>query len=267
MGIRDEENDIWLWSLARQTLSRETFDGDVEINPIWTRDGRSLIFASPRSGAYNLFSHEVGATADVRLTSSPNTQIADSLTPDGASIIGREVRPHTKSDVFRLALTSDTPNALRSSDSLVQTPFDDYGGAISPDGRFLAYQSEESGTSEVYVRPYPQTASARWQVSSSGGLAPAWAKAGRELVYLDDARRMMSVSVDSAGPGFHAETPTMLFSTAYAAPVPWRSYNVTSDGQRFLMIKDGSSPAAAAAAAFVIVQHWADELKRLVPAR
>ena len=121
---------------------------------------------------YNLYAREVdGAASDVRLTTGANTQLPDSVTPDGAFVIGHEVRPQTRSDLVRFPLDPGRGAGAPAAEGLVETPFEEWNGEISPDGRFLAYQSEESGQSEVYVRPYPRVANARWQVSSGGGMA------------------------------------------------------------------------------------------------
>ena len=102
VNIRDQENDIWTWDSARQTLARLTFDADIDLAPVWTPDSRRVVFASSRAGGYNLYARDVnGSTADVRLTTSANTQVPDSVTTDGAFVIAHEVRPTTDSDIVR----------------------------------------------------------------------------------------------------------------------------------------------------------------------
>jgi serine/threonine-protein kinase len=269
VGVRDQENDIWTWDLARRTLTRLTFDADVDISPVWSADGHRVVYASPRAGVYNLYARAVdGSASDERLTSGANTQIPDSVTPDGAYIIGHEVRPQTKSDLARIALDPARGAPAAAAEGLIETPFEEWNGEVSPDGRFLAYQSDESGQNEVYVRPYPHVASARWQVSSGGGTEPVWTRGGRELIYLDIARHLTAQSVDTRGPTFHTGPPTTLVTSAYAAPGPWRSYDVSPDGERFLVMKDGAGkPQDLLATGFVVVQNWFEELRRLVPTK
>ena len=109
-------------------------------------------------------------------------------------------------------------------------------------------------------------ASGRWQVSTSGGTIPTWTRGGRELVYLDSANHLTTVPVETTGSTFRAGTPATLSTTAYATPVAWRSYDVSPDGQRFLMIKEGAGGIETPAPpSMVVVQNWLEELKRLVP--
>ena len=148
------------------------------------------------------------------------------------------------------------------------TPFHEWNAEVSPDGRFLAYQSGESGESEVYVRPYPVVASARWQVSSGGGEQPAWARGGRELIYVDREQRLTSVLVDP-GSTFRAGSAERLSVRVDGSrSSPWRQYDVTGDGKRFLVLRDGTdSVKNAVSSGFVVVLNWTEELKRLVPTK
>jgi len=267
VNIRDQENDIWVWNVLRQTLTRLTFDADVDLSPVWTPDGRRIVFASTRTGVYNLYAREVdGAASDMRLTSGANTQLPDSVTSDGAFVIGHEVRPQTRSDLVRFPLNPRRDAGASAAEGLVETPSEEWNGEVSPDGRFLAYQSEESGQTEVYVRPYPRVADARWQVSSGGGMAPVWTRNGRELIYLDGAHHLTAVAVDTTESAVRTAMPATLVTTTYATPGPWRGYDVSADGQRFLVMKDGAGRLQdASPPGFVVVQNWFEELRRLVP--
>ncbi len=263
VSIRDEENDIWVWSLLRQTLTRVTFDPDVDRAPVWTPDSRGLVFTSARTGAYTLYSRDLaGAPSDVRLTDSANTHVPNSITPDGAFVIGHEVRPRTASGIARYRLGA----TVSPADDLVSTPFEDFNGEVSPDGRWLAYQSDESGVNEIYVRAYPVTA-ARWQVSSGGAAAPAWTRDGRELIYLNADRHLTSVSVALQGDALRFGPPVVLVKAAYTTPAPWRAFDVSRDGQRFLVMKPSGATRDAAPASFVIIQGWFQELAALMPSR
>ena len=269
VSIRDQDNDIWTWDLSRHTLSRLTFDADMDICPVWAPDGRRVVFASSRTGAYNLYARDVdGAARDVRLTAGANTQVPGSVTPDGAFLIGHEVRPRTASDLVRFALAPVEGAGPAAPEGLVETPFEEWNGEISPDGRFIAYQSEESGQSEVYVRPSDGAANARWQVSSGGGAEPVWTRAGRELIYRGAAQRLTAVPTETSGPAFRSGRPSTLGITVESIGVAWRSYDVSADGQRFLVMKTlAERQPDTSSAGFVIVQNWFEELKRLVPAK
>jgi eukaryotic-like serine/threonine-protein kinase len=149
----------------------------------------------------------------------------------------------------------------------VRTTFNELNGEISPDGRWLAYQSNESGQNEIYVRPFPDADRGRWQVSVGGGTRPLWAHSGRELFYTVEPGRMMAVSIQ-AGPTFAAGNPQVVFEGAYLAPQAGRTYDVSPDGQRFLMIKEAASTDATSVPhEIVVVLNWTEELKRLVPTR
>jgi Tol biopolymer transport system component len=265
VAIRDREQDIWIWDFARQTLTRLTSDPAGDLAPVWTPDGRRVVFASTRTGVYNLYAQAADGTGTaVRLTAGGNTQAPDAVTPDGAFVIGREVRPATKADIVRFAMDGDLAAA---PDALVETRFDEWNADISPDGRFIAYQSNESGRPEVYVQRYPRPADGRWQVSLSGGSQPQWTRDGRELIYVDEGGRMSSVAFAARGSTVEVGRPVTLFTTRDASQGgnAFRGYDVSRDGQRFLMIKDADERSSSPA--LVVVQNWVEELTRLLPAR
>ena len=264
----DQENDIWVWDLARQTLTRLTFDPAIDAAPVWTPDGRRLVFASNRGGVYNLYARAADGTGtEVRLTTSANLQAPTSVTHDGAFVVGYEFRPKTGSDLVRVALDGAAGGRGASAAAgLVETPFTERNAEVSPDGHFLAYESDDSGRFEIYVRPFPDVATGRWQVSTGGGTQPVWTRGGRELVYLDGATHLTAVPVETTGSTFRAGTPATLVTTVYATPDLYRSYDVSPDGQWFLMIKQDTGQTAPSPS-FVVVQNWFEELKRLVPAK
>jgi serine/threonine-protein kinase len=267
VSIRDQENDIWLWDLARKTLTRLTFDADVDMTPIWTSD-RRVVFASSRTGVFNLYARDVDeSTPDVRLTSGANTQVPSSATHDGAFVIAQEVRLHTGSDLVRVALAPSRGAGATAAEGVVETPYDEWNGEISPDGRFIAYLSNESGQSEVYVRPYQQASNVRWQVSTAGGTEPVWTRGGHELIYRDDKLGLMAGAVETTGLAFRTGTPSELSIKPDPVSESWRSYDVSPDGQRFLVMKLLESPRGTLPPGFVVVQNWFEELKRLVPAK
>ena len=133
---------------------------------------------------------------------------------------------------------------------------------FSPDGRYVAYQSGESGRPQIYVRPFPRVDGGRWQISTAVGTRPAWARNGRELFYLDETNSLTAVSVHTSGSAFSTGVPAKVFDARYSTVLPSRSYDVSSDGRRFLMLKD--SPASTS---LVVVEHWFEELKAKVGAQ
>ena len=160
-------------------------------------------------------------------------------------------------------------DGMRRVTPLVQTPFSEKNGVISPDGRWLAYEANDSGQLEIYVRPFPDVSGGRWQVSTSGGARPLWARSGRELFYLSLTGAVMRVGIEP-GQSWVATPPAMLLKEGYFA-VPGgylgRTYDISPDGRRFLMIKQGTgSDQTGAPPSIIVVQNWGEELRRLVPA-
>ena len=262
----DQEIDIWVWDLGRTTLTRVTFDPGIDAYPVWTPDGRRLIFSSERTGARNLYWQAADGTGAVeRLTESPNQQNAVAVSPDGRRLIFTEVVPKTADDVMQVEL-----DGTHRVTPLVQSPFAERNGIVSPDGRWLAYEANDSGRFEIYVRPYPDVNSGHWQVSTAGGTRPLWARSGQELFYASPTGALMRVGVEHAS-SWAATAPTMLIKEGYftiPGAFPGRTYDVSPDGQRFLMFKNGGgSDQTAAPPQLIVVQHWTEELKRLVPTR
>jgi serine/threonine-protein kinase len=272
LSLRDEQDDIWVWNLARATLTRLTFDPAVNQYPAWTPDGRRLLFATGTQGTGEVFwqASDGSGTAE-RLSGGSADRPADqqpySVSPDGSRVVLRQgVAPY---DLSLLLLGSE-----RRTEPLIQTPFTELNGEISPDGRWLAYESDESGQREVYVRPFPDVSGGRWQVSTGGGTRPLWARNGQELFYMavtGDEATLMSVRVDR-GTTWQPGAPAKLFAgrffftDAQGAIGEGRTYDVSPDGRRFLMIKSSDTDASVSRN-IVVVQNWIEELKRLVPTR
>ena len=187
--------------------------------------------------------------------------------PDGQALAFVEGRPETGNDVWVLPVQGD-----RQPRAIIQTRFSEAHPDFSPDGRWLAYASDESGLSEVYVQPYPGPGP-RQQVSTGGGMGPAWSRDGRELFYTTPQSfggqatptKMMVVAV-SLRPTFTAGHPRMLFQGRYGATGIIRGYDVTADGRRFLMVQQKERPPVSAAD-MILVQDWVEELKSRVPAK
>jgi serine/threonine-protein kinase len=265
VGVAGQNADIWLWDLSRATLTPLTFDPAVDIFPVWTPDGRRVVFSSNRVGAFNVFSQAADGTGAVeRLSESPNPQVPTAVSPDGTRVVLTETSPKTGQDVMTLRL--DGPHQVLP---LMQTPFDERNGIVSPDGRWLAYEADDSGSFEIYVRPFPAVDKGLWRVSTSGGLQPVWGRRGQELFYVAQDGALMRVAVAS-GPTWAAGAPTKLFEGRFvmgSGGNPERNYDVAVDGQRFLMVKEGGSDATGAPPQIVVIQHFDEELKRLVPVK
>jgi Tol biopolymer transport system component len=257
----DQEEDIWIWDLARQTLSRLTSDPAVDLTPVWTPDGRRIVFSSRRASTQNLYVQAADGTGVVEpLTEGAETKQAFAITPDGSRLVYRRVNPGSGGDLHVLSLTGAETN-----EALVTAPLDQTGAELSPDGRWLAYRSNESGSDEIYVRPFPNVDDGRWLISSGGGTEAAWARNGRELFYIGADGRLMAVPIEPGETTFSSGTPTPVLERSYFRH-PFRSYDVAPDGRRFLMIKDGSTEESAAGSDLVVVLNWFEDLERLAGA-
>jgi serine/threonine-protein kinase len=259
---QDQASDIWITDLARQTLTRFTFEPAADNYPVWMPDGKRIVFVSQRDGAQNLYWQPADGTTSVeRLTQSDNGQLATGASPDGSQLVFHEGGAEGM-DLMVLSLAAD-----RTVRPLVRTPFTERNGVVSPDGRWVAYESDTSGRLEIYVRPFPEAGSGQQQVSTAGGTRPLWAHSGRELFYQDLDGALMRVSVDPRESVWSAETPVKLLEPKYlsAGSNPGRTYDVSPNDRRFLMIKQGSDNQVAPPQ-IVVVQNWLEELKRLVPA-
>jgi eukaryotic-like serine/threonine-protein kinase len=277
LTIRDQEQDIWIWDLARGTpLTRLTFDPGIDQDPVWTPDGRRIVFASQRGGASNLSMQAADGTGGVeRLTTGPDNQTPTWVAPDGTGVLGWTVSPKTKGDIVWFPIESSAGRSrsgpvsgvsLARAEPLVSTPAMEFHPEISPNGRYMAYQSNESGRLEIYVRPFPRVNDGRWQLSTGGGTRPVWARNGRELFFVDPANTLMAVPVQASGATFAMGNPVKLFETAYAPTLNSpRDYDVTPDGQRFLMIRENvARDGNAMPAGMVVVQNWFEELRAKV---
>jgi Tol biopolymer transport system component len=259
LDVRDQQNDVWVWDLARAGLARVTIGRRAGGPVLWTRDGQSVLFGPNIAGIINIHQQAVSGGAPRRLTTSPNMQFADATTPDGASLIVSEQSGKNGFDLLLLPLggSGGTPQ------DLIKTSFNEHNADISPDGKWIAYQSDESGRFEVYVRPFPRVADGRWPVSVNGGTRPLWGRDGRELFYLDQSRRMTVVSVVSA-PTLSFGQPQTLFETAQLGlEGQQRNFELGPDGKRFLMVKNLPPPPDVPP--LVLVQHWFEELRAKVP--
>jgi serine/threonine-protein kinase len=254
--VYGRDTDIWIWDFARQTLRRLTFEPDGDGMSVWTPDGRGIIYESGRPP--NLYRRAADGTGTVeRLITSAVGQWPTAITPDAAYLAGFD-----PPGVIFVPLTHGGAPLAPAADMRFPGAFADF----SPNGRYVAYQSTESGRDEIYVRPFPRVGSGRWQVSTAGGTRPVWAKSGRELFYLDASNAMASVQVSTSGSTFSFGKPATVFETKYVQSNPSRHYDVSADATRFLMIKDAPSNPNAMPASLVVVEHWFEELVRRVSA-
>jgi eukaryotic-like serine/threonine-protein kinase len=263
--------DLWVYDLRLGTSTKLTADRIIAYSaPAWTPDGSRLVFTT-------WFDSEVGLgwlSADGSGTSEPLLRGVDMrsyerthpvLLPDGSGVIMTGLVPGASVEDLLLARLSGE----KRLDTLFHAPGVERNPAIAPDGRFVAYNSDDSGRAEVSVRPFPNVRARRWQISSAGGAYPVWTRGGREIVYKDAQGRIMSVAVraDDAN-AFDFSEPVPLFTVRADPDCCFgidRGFDVASDGERFLFLRAADGTTSTPDLELVLIGHWAEELKGLVP--
>lgn len=257
--------DIWIWDFHRRTLERFTVDPSGNPLVTWSRDGRYLAFGSDRLGVTNLFMQAADGTGQTQhLLESDRLQMPLTFAPDGRLLFSADIAGHGR-DILALSM-----DGSRRVEPVLETTANDLTAEISPDGRWIVYDSDESGQYEVYVRPYPDTnAGGRWQISSEGGRQPMWSPDGREIYYRDFEGGMRATPV-KLQPSFVPGAGARLFANqgyiGGGRQMSARTYDVSPDGQRFLMVKDQAAAVTPGAPALIVVLNWFEDLKRAVPA-
>jgi Tol biopolymer transport system component len=246
--------DIWIYDIARAVRTRFTFDPAAELVPIWSPDGARILFASNRTGNFDLYQKTTGGTgAEEPLLVRPEPQVSYSWSPDGRFVLfetrGRPGGSGT--DIWVLALSGN-----REPVPFIQTPFDESRARVSPDGRWVTYTSDESGTPEVYVAPFPK-ADGKWQVSIGGGEWSRWRHDGKEIFYVAPNGRLLAAKVSAGSTGFTVGEVTPLFQTR-ARLIQGYPYD-SLDGQRFLV---NTTSEQEVSEPLTIVVNWLAALKK-----
>jgi Tol biopolymer transport system component len=250
--------DVIVIDLRRHNQVRLTFSKSPSIRPMWSADGKWVLFRSDVDGPAIYRKTSDGGGSIERVTPVVGDGSVHAVTPDGRKIIYAQISQNTARDLWMVDI-----EGKEKPQPLVVEPGDQANAVISPDGRWLAYHSSEAG--EIYVRPFPNVADGKWQLVTKGAKWPLWSRDGKELFYVT-GRGIMSMAVDTSQQTFHWGSPALLFEASYssfpglAGP---RNYDQAPDG-RFLVIKEsqGTTPGA-----LVVVKNWFDEIKRLAPSR
>ncbi len=254
-------SDVWVWDVAVKAMNRLTFDPGNDGLPLWSPDGGRLLFESHRGGQGNIYVKSADGTGSTqRLTDSPKHQVPKAITPDGRWLVVEERSGSPTVNLSRVSLAG-----AAVAEPLVGGTFNVSSPDISPDGGWMAYRSDETGQSEIYLRPFPDVESGRWQVSTEGGRLPRWGPDGRELFYRSLDGTQVSMVGIRTDPSVVISAPEALFERPYLASGDL-DYDIAPDGQRFLMLglADDKGPIAERAD-LVFVENWLEELKARVP--
>lgn len=243
---RSGNPDIWIYEIARRALTRITYSPGNEFRPIWLPDGARLAYYYAQARPVNLFWISVDASGESeRLLKGQYDQRVGSCSPDGKMLVFGEDHPLTRRDLWVLPLEGE-----RKAWPFLNTSFNEDEAAVSPDGRWLAYASDESGRYEIYVQSFPKSGRKR-QISTEGGNFPRWSRNGRELFFRNGAK-LMAVSIETQ-PELTTGQPRFLFEGPYL-----EGYDLAPDGQRFLMVEAPEKPLPQ----INVVLNWFEELKR-----
>jgi Tol biopolymer transport system component len=246
--------DIYLFDLAGGREQQFTFDSAYDGYPFWAPNGSRIVWTSLRDGGVgNLYQKAAnGAAPDTLLLGSDFHKFAIDWSADGRFILYREIVPQTKADLWVLSLEDGKPWPW------LKTNFNEDVGRFSPDGKWIAYTTDDSGRPEIYLQPFAPGAPAsggRWQLSTNGGRNPQWRRDGRELYYFSLDYKLMAVDV-TLGAEVKRETPKELFALSSIRANPNASFAVTRDGQQFLFV---TSAEEASLTPFTVVLNWMAE--------
>jgi len=247
--------DIWIYDFARNTLTRLTFGPGASSLPLWTPDGRRVVYRWIRgSSSFRWKPADGSGKEEVLLDTSLDDPVAvpSSFSPDGKTLLFGAASSQGTLGTKALSLDGGKVQPF------LQSTFNQAGAYFSPDGRWVVYQSIESGRWEIYVQPFPGPGG-KWMISTDGGLYARWARNGREIFFRNEDK-MFSAAVDTQ-PVFKAGTPRLLFQGG--GYLGLANYDVSLDGQHFLMIKEKEAPASPKELNLIL--NWPEELKRRVP--
>jgi dipeptidyl aminopeptidase/acylaminoacyl peptidase len=256
---------VWVLDLARGFSSRFTFESGGAGNAIWSPDGSQIVYAAGGGQSPDLYRRVAnGATKEEILFHSDSTKAPLDWSPDGRWLLYMERGKDTGADLWALPDASGPVDLERKPIPYLVTPFNEQQAKFSPDGKWVAYSSNESGTVEVYVRPFPASSGGKWLVSNGGGNEVRWRPDGKELFYISPGGDLMAAEVNASGSALEISSPKTLFRTQILGGLgagaigAWR-YAVSKDGQRFLI---NTAMEQTAATPITVVTNWAVELRK-----
>jgi Tol biopolymer transport system component len=248
---KSRNQDIWIYDIERGIRTRFTFDLAIEFVPLWSPDGKWIVFNSLRKGTMDLYQKpSSGDRTESLLFESHEPKVATDWSRDGKFIIFTSEGKNTRADLWILPYLSENENGDHKPFPLLQTEFNEEDGHFSPDGKWVAYTSDESGQAEVYVRPFPGPGG-KWQISTDGGEFPRWRQDGKELYFMNRTEKLLAAEVHLEGSTVTIGKVNPLFNTK---PIMAGSvYDVNADGSKFL-INTRIDPESSAPITLVI--NW-----------
>ena len=259
-ALEDGTNeDIWIHEAGRALKTRLTFDPSGDGFPKWSPSGEEVVFSSTRAGNPDIFSRAADGSAEAAsLVSTPRPELPSAWSPDMKYFLYVAIHPETAADIWYLERKEREDGF--DSRPFLQTAFRETNSRLSPDGRFVAYLSNESGRFEIYVRPFPQ-GGGKWQISANGGDSQRWSRDGRELFYVE-GETLISVAV-STTQGFSAGLAKSLFEHPGLDAGGSSTFDVSADGQRFVVVEDVESEEGEQAKppSIHVVENWFEEFK------
>jgi Tol biopolymer transport system component len=263
--------DVWTYDWRRARATKLTFDAAADYGAIWTPNGARIVFSSDRAakGITNLYWMRADGVGDVqRLTDSPNRQVSSSMHPSGRWLAFQEVRAATAGDVMILPLEGDDAKGWKPGTprEFVASPANELGPMFSPDGRWIAYMSSETNVMQIYVQPFPDGNSGKWQISTSGpAIYPTWSRTRPELLFIDGtSRKIMAAPYTVNGTFFDAAQPHEWSPGTVDTLGTTRMYDLHPDGDRVAVVKPLETDTRAHDKV-VFVFNFLDTLRRAAP--
>jgi eukaryotic-like serine/threonine-protein kinase len=250
------DGDLWIYDAVRGIPTRFTFDRRNESEPVWSPDGNTLYFRTNRKIAFDLFRKASNGTGTEELLLEDSVNKAPgSVSPDGKLLLYNRNAEKTLNDLWVLPLTQAQGGGKPEPQVFLQTPFNEARGQFSPDGQWVVYQSNESGQVQVYAAPFPGPGGKR-QISSGGGISPRWRRDGKEIFYVTGEAQLMAAEVASRNGTLEVGRVQKLFDGIITNR--GYTYDVSADGQKFLVVEDGVSTARP----LTLVQNWTASLRK-----